>query len=91
MPLQARIDGKVQGTGAANVSLAIVPAETQTADLFQCQDISGNALFAIRLDGNIATAMSELGAVPANQSRRIPIFDRTNTLLGYVPIYSSNG
>jgi hypothetical protein len=87
-PLRARIDGKVQGTGVSTVSLEVVPAETQTADLFQCQDLNGDPLFKIRIDGNLASANSEETGVPQNQRYRLPIYDEADNLLGYIPIHA---
>jgi hypothetical protein len=86
MPLQGRIDGKVQGTGSSNVSLQIVPAETQTADLLQCQDISGNPLFGIRLDGHIVSANVEAQAPTKDVEMRLKLFKPNGDLWGHISV-----
>jgi hypothetical protein len=89
-PLRTRLNGKVAGTATTDVSLEVIATETQTGDLQQWQDQAGGPLLAVRVDGNLATANAEEASTPENQRYRLPIYDETNTLLGYIPIYSEN-
>lgn len=50
-PLPTRIDGKVAGTEATDVSLQVIAVASQTADLQQWQDSSGSVLFRVNKDG----------------------------------------
>jgi hypothetical protein len=70
--------------------LVVRGLSSQTGDLQQWQNNSTTPLFAIRADGQLATANSESSAPPSTTPHRLKIYDTGGTLIGYIPIYPSS-
>jgi hypothetical protein len=70
--------------------LELAAIDSQTADLQQWQEADGDPLFAIRVDGEIASAKVQVQAPPQFLTRRLPIYQPGSGLIGYIPIYTEN-
>lgn len=62
---------------------------SMTADLFQCQDSTGAIQFAVGKDGKLKTNQSSSGTTPGSVVKKLPVYEASGTLLGYIPIYDS--
>lgn len=69
------------------VPLTIRPAESQTANLQEWQDDGEAVLFAIRVDGNLASANVEETAPPGDPDWRLPIYGPAGTQIGWIPVH----
>ena len=76
---------------AASTPLKLVAATSQTANLAEVQDDSSNILFAVGADGKLRTnqATANTNTPSGATAKKLPIYDASGTLLGYIPIYAS--
>jgi hypothetical protein len=74
---------------ATAIPLTAKGAVGQTANLFQCVDSAGNTKFAIEADGDIRTSRASPATPPGSVTAKLPVYDASGTLLGFLPIYDS--
>jgi hypothetical protein len=85
------IQWKAQTATAGHVPFSCQGAAGQTANLFQCVDSANNVKFAIEADGDIRTSQASPATTPGSVTAKLPIYDASGTLLGFLPIYDSIG
>lgn len=73
---------------SSGIGLILQAAASQSANLLQCQDSSYVALCGIRGDGNLATSKAVTGTITGSPVKVLPIYDMSNNLIGYIPIYN---
>jgi hypothetical protein len=87
-PLQRQVkDRKVRSAHPSHVTLEVAAIDSQTADLQRWEDDQGDMLFAIRVNGDIASANIEAMGLPDVNPHRLPIYDAGGNLYGYIPVY----
>jgi hypothetical protein len=74
---------------AANKGLLVKAAASQSANLMEVQNSAASILFAVEADGDIRTSRASSGTTLGNVTNKLPLYNASGTLLGYIPIYDS--
>lgn len=84
------------GSNAQSIRQAYIPGVTpmiakgasgQTANLIEAQDSSGGVKFAIEPDGDIRTVSTSSASMLGSVVGRMPVYNISGTLIGYIPLY----
>lgn len=88
---QSNSDATRLPVSASQTPLILKGYSGQTAMLQQWQDSGGNVVFGIEADGDIRTAQASTNTnTPSGATAyKLPIYNASGTLLGYIPIYGS--
>jgi hypothetical protein len=89
--LQSMFAGPIYllGPDAATAVCAIQGAASQTGNLLECQNSSGALLVGFQADGNLRTANAVSATTPGSVVKKLPLYDASGVLLGFLPVYSS--
>lgn len=74
---------------AANKGFLVKGAASQSANLVEVQNSAASVLFAVEADGDIRTSRASSGTTLGSVTNKLPIYNASGTLLGYIPIYDS--
>jgi hypothetical protein len=74
---------------SAHSAVIVKGASSQSANLQEWQDSSGNVKFAIEPDGDIRTAQTAAATSLGSVAAKLPIYNAAGTLVGYVPLYDA--
>lgn len=82
--------GNQRDTGDMPAVTAVIYSNNggTTADILRCDD-NGSAAFRILDGGAIATNQTAAATIPANVVAKMPVYDATSALVGYVAIYDA--
>jgi hypothetical protein len=73
----------------SRTTVVIQAIPSQTGDLLQIQDSTGNKQFAIAPDGKIKTNQTAAATTLGNVVGKMPVYGTGGTLVGYMPIYDN--
>lgn len=79
----------VLGPNATTVACVVQGQPSQSVNLLEVQNSSAVVLFAVQSDGNLRTSNAVAATTPGSVVKKLPLYDASGTLLGYLPIYNA--